>query len=489
MTAPPVVSRRASSAHRKRKFWSVAMNASFVIAALLTLLLLPEARVFLAPAFALCGVTLWFLTTLWAREGSPPVFESGTLWMLTTAIYGTIPLIGFALMHGQWTRYVDSRLTIYDFNAAELGSFGWNYVIYAVSFLIIYMPARGRVALDTRPLRRPSAAGIWAMIVVLLVIEVVTIALRVVYGYDMEAGYTNLAEAMERAQRVPYVILQFAHIFLSAKLVVQQAILAMLLMKWRRLPYRLAIVIWLVVEILTLLMRLGSRSPVVLLLLSGGLLYHRLVRPVSFRVFVAAGLILLGAFIGAGALRTIQFVPEAATENMLTATNEFQALFTTAYDIQKRKELGMLSHVPWQLYAVDFYLLIPRQLLPFQKIDPAQWYVEEIGAAGSGVGFMFGVMAEAVLGFGRIELIARGAILGLLLGLLHRWYVKHASGYWTTLLYLFVSIFTYYTFRATTFWFLYFVVYEFLPVVGIVKLIEYLLSRVWNQSWSRARAT
>ena len=125
----------------------------------------------------------------------------------------------------------------------------------------------------------------------------------------------------------------------------------------------------------------------------------------------------------------------------------------------------------------DRYLVIPSQLLPFSKTDPAEWYLEVIGAQGTGVGFMFGVMAQAVLGFDWIELAARGALLGLLFALLHRWYVRRARRFWPTLLYLFVGIWSYYTIRATTFYLLHFVVYQFVSIMVATTVLTAALRR------------
>ena len=133
------------------------------------------------------------------------------------------------------------------------------------------------------------------------------------------------------------------------------------------------------------------------------------------------------------------------------------------------------------MYASDAYFIIPKQFLPFEKWNPAEWYLEVIGARGSGVGYMFGVMAQAVLGLDWLELVLRGGVLALLFAFLHRWYVRNALGFWPTLFYLFVSIWSYYTFRGTTFWFVHFLIYQFLPVLIVAKLIEVILTR------SRAR--
>ena len=43
--------------------------------------------------------------------------------------------------------------------------------------------------------------------------------------------------------------------------------------------------------------------------------------------------------------------------------------------------------------------------------------------------------------------------------------------FWPTLLYLFVGIWSYYTFRATSFYLLHFVVYQFVPVMVVATLL------------------
>ena len=168
--------------------------------------------------------------------------------------------------------------------------------------------------------------------------------------------------------------------------------------------------------------------------------------------------------------------PGAPPDNPLLVSNEFQGLFVTAFDLHKMEEAGTLR-VPWQIYASEAYMFIPSQLLPFEKIEPGTWYIDVIGQAGQGVGYMFGVLSQTVLGLGWIELVLRGVALAVCLALLHRWYVRRTASLWSTVLYLFVSVMTYYTFRATTFWIVYFILYRFVPVLVAAKAIELLLSR------------
>src|SRR6266540_4129114 len=98
--------------------------------------------------------------------------------------------------------------------------------------------------------------------------------------------------------------------------------------------------IWLASEVIGAAVQLGSRGIVVLLLLSAGVLYHRLVKRVTFRQFAFAGALLLSAFLVAGVLRGLRSGAPSVERprNVLTAANEFQGLFTTAFDLHKRKE-------------------------------------------------------------------------------------------------------------------------------------------------------
>jgi len=120
-------------------------------------------------------------------------------------------------------------------------------------------------------------------------------------------------------------------------------------------------------------------------------------------------------------------------------------------------------------------MLIPGQLLPFRKIDPSLWYLEQLGLQDSQVGFMFGVLSQAILGVDWLELMVRGTVLGCVLGLIHRWYVKRSQRFEVTLLYVFLCVWSYYTVRAATFYFVYPVVYRFLPFLFIVWFGEAIL--------------
>jgi hypothetical protein len=473
----------------RRRRIAIALNVLALTAIALVLSFLSEGdRALAAPMLVLGELVLLYLTILWNRDGRPPVFEAGTLAILATAAYGMLPLAGFLMMRGDWEPFSDNRLQQYPFDPVQLGHFGWGYVIYGGTFVATYLIVRGRATVGSTAFEMPRPQTIAAIILVFGAVYAFVVAVAAAYDLRMDISYTaeELRQRAEMLSRVPHVVLQVSQNVEMMLLLLKQALIVLLLSQWRKRWCRAALIVWLAWEIAGVVLLLGSRTTVVLLIMSAGLLYHRLVKPVTFRTFFVVGALLLSAFLVAGALRFFQGSQESERpRNFLTTANEFQALYATAFDLYQKKENGSLPPVPWQVYAADFYLEIPSQFLPFQKIDPSNWYIEIIGQGGVGIGFMFGVMSQAVVGLGWTELALRGFILALFLALLHRWYVRHATQLWPTLFYLFVAIWIYYTMRATTFWFVYYIVYRFLPVLLATKFVEILLTRVRQRALVR----
>ncbi len=477
---------RTPAAPKRRRAAAVAACLALLIASAVALLFLPpDDRPLAAPMLAIGMTATVFMMVLWSRDGSPPVFEAGTLCMLAITVYGTLPMAGFLMMHGQWDPLSDGRLQNYPFVIQELGLFGWRYAVYAAAFAATYILVRGRATVKTTRFTIPKQTTQTALIILFIALYLCKIALKVVYDYDPDDfTYSDVAGSVARslAKTTPYFILQIAHNVLGALFVVELGLMILLIAYWRKRWCRYALGLWLVYEILWTFITLGSRGRAVLLLISAGVLYHRLVKPVSFRLVIVAGTLLLAGFLVAGVIRVVSS-PEAMRKDVghvLTAANEFQGLFGTAFDIHKRKEAGSIPSVPWQVYVSDLYFLIPSQLLPFEKIDPSSWYIDLLGdtGAGPGVGYMFGVMSQAAIGLDWIELVLRGVLLAVALALLQRWYVRHGTSFWATLFTLFVSIWAYYTFRASTFYFVYFVIYHFFPAILATKLLERVVSRL-----------
>jgi hypothetical protein len=91
---------------------------------------------------------------------------------------------------------------------------------------------------------------------------------------------------------------------------------------------------------------------------------------------------------------------------------------------------------------------------------------------------MFGVIAQAIVGFGLLELVLRGALVGLLFAWAQRWYTRRAARFLPTLVYVWLCVWSYYTFRASTFYLLSPIIYRLLPVVVLIYAGARLLGRL-----------
>jgi hypothetical protein len=201
-----------------------------------------------------------------------------------------------------------------------------------------------------------------------------------------------------------------------------------------------------------------------------------MIKHLSLKFLIATGSILFVFFIFLGLYRQyidfalLQMDLSQGNTGFFSSTNEFQSLLGTAYDVMSLKERG--ANLPWYLYINDIIsILPPQQLLPFEKIPASEWYLRETGLDASGVGYMWGVISQSIIGLDWIELFLRGAILGYILARFHRWYLKHQIGFLETLFYVYMCLKIYYTFRDTTFSILTNFVWEIIPFYILLRLM------------------
>ena len=470
---------------------AAVMTVSLTVSGIALLVLPDDFLALAAPLLANVNIAVLYTTILLFKDRQVPVFEIGSLWVAATLIYASFPFLGFMAGGMNWTPNMDLRLQQYPFVTSEIVWFAWQLTMYFAAFVVAYLLVRRSAAVPVKvfnPIRANTAGALLIVFAALLAVEW---GLYFVYGISMNTSHDH-AEIMAniaRINRLPLLVWQISGHMLEAMTLGEMGVAILLLTQWRKRPWtRVVLVLWLASEVALLVVRGSARSPVVILLLTIGLLYHRLVRPFSVKAVAIGTAAFLTSFVVLGIVRVHSDTPRSINvRTALTNANEFQVLFSTAFDLYQRKQLGTLGTVPWQVRAIDLYLVIPRQLLPFEKIDPSVWYLEVIGFKDSGIGFMFGVLAQSVVGLGWIELVLRGALLGVVFGLLHRWYVKRALRLWPTMLYVFLSIWSFYTFRATSFWFVHFIVFQFIPFLAATKLIEMALQNVRDRPAGKRR--
>lgn len=435
-----------------------------------------DVRAVLAPALVIVAAMLFYLAVQIRREGHLPIFEAATFFVVATAIYTIVPLLQFILGGMQCGPLGDNRLYQWQPTPAEFGGFAWRHVVLLGTFVLVYLPVRGR---RLWPLRTPVRPMRTTTTVILISVISITLwfFLLNLYAGPGASVYQGGTSASSRA--LPLIVLQLSNVFQMIGMTLKQCLIILLLLGFQRRRYRVALIVWMLAEVGKTVVMMESRTVMMLLLLTLVVGYHHLVRPLRVKVAFGVGAGILIGFLVFGLFRDIrspdlQFDPQATWG----AATEFQILYGTGYDIHMRKAEATLPPVPPQIYFSDFYRLIPSQLLPFYKWDPSEWYLDVLGLAGSGQGYMFGVIAQSVIGFGYAELVVRAALLALFYAFAHRIYRRYSRSFWVTIMYVFILSWTYFAFRSTSFDILYRLVYYFLPAWMLVKLLTIVVTKV-----------
>lgn len=422
-------------------------------AALVLILLDAEHRWIVAPIAIMLGTVLWMAAKLWDADGEMPIADAGFLCAIASCLYAVVPLLNYIAGGLSFTILSDSRLYRHQPTPCELGGFVLRHTLYLLCLAVSYVYVRGRAPGFRKSIRLPDRATRQSLFVLLVVCSVIAVLYRSMTGVAAGETYADRVAASAQAQ-VPLVLRQVYGRIQDVSGLIKLAIVVILVYRAKRLGWRIALISWLMVESVLSVVRLGSRGETVILLMAAGLLYHRLVSPFRLRLALPIGTALLLFFLACGVVRDLGQSRLGLVDGnvrMLSFNNEFQAVFATSYDVYTMVRSGELE-VPWQIYFNDVIsLLPPQQIVGFEKVRAADWYVKVLGVEDTGVGYMWGVISQAIIGLDWFELVLRGCLLGFVLAKAHRWYARHSSGFYANLFYIWLCVHSYYTFRDTTF--------------------------------------
>jgi oligosaccharide repeat unit polymerase len=408
-----------------------------------------------------------FLWVLWRRRhGAIPWFEIGAVYVAVVTLYMAYPLVGFLALGQSYTPLNDGRLYMMHPGAEAIGRIGWLYVCHLGSFAAIYLLVRGRLPRGAIVLQQPRLSVVIAILGVYLAIQGFDTFLGLFYDMSSDSYLGTYLVA----RRLPLVLAQFANHLNGIKYVLTLLLLAAL---FTRYPRSKAIIVgWIAVMAVITITKLGSRTELVLLILSAAIMYDTLVRAIRPSFLLAVGVVGLAGFIAFGALRNgARFTEDGVLRNPFSYSNEFETLFANAVHLDSvRPSIGVL---PVPFYLADFAALVPQQFAPFTKVDRGDWYVNRFFPeyAAMGGGLAFGTISESILTGDWLAALAAGAALGLCFALLHRFYTRRAGSFWTFVLYVWVTTLSYQSFRNSTFHLLVLFAYRFVPAVLFVNLL------------------
>jgi len=420
------------------------------------------------------GLVLFYI--LYNLEKQIPIFDLGYILIFLTILYCSYPLFSFAMSGFQWADTSDFRLRTYNVSASDLGKFALHHLTYIIGLIVGYLAMRRRdIKLSNLQLKaKIDVKGVYVILFMSLMIEA--------YFYFLTLTFPT---------ELPYFLMQINHNLASFNFVLLIAFIYYAFTNWENRWLRAIVFIYLLYQIVSMIYVNGGRTYIFLTIIATFMIYHRVVETIKFRqaLFCFSLALIFFLFLGFKKVNLFIYFGE---HSLWAATNEFTSLLGTAYDLYFRKEIvetlkqdvflhtkvESLPEIPKSLFFNDILLLIPSQLLPFYKWSTSQWYLEVIGLRGTGVGMMFGVISQAVIGGGMLELLVRGLFLGVFAALFHNFYLRNANLFWVNISYIFIATRIYNTYRAGTGYIFYDIVYQLIPCIIVALALQRLVNFV-----------
>lgn len=419
---------------------------------------------------AICPLLMLAVLGLRRVEGLSPV-EIGVVFSAVTAVYALVPLTGYIVSGFNFELSIDSRVPELSSDPEDVISVAMLHLLFLLGFCLAYglfRPRRRGFApgdVVVADWRLPAILALCAAGLVVLPF-VIKAALGIESSEDYIGTYLEMVGQPRWIQQI-YGVLQA-----TSAAVVIAALVAAFAFRGRLVFIATAIGVGLT---LFTIAAGGSRTMAMVMLLSLVVSYALIVRPISVgRAAVLGGLLIfvfgLGQF-----LRDFAVNEGVDTLAGALVNGEFASLFINGLDVLQQRDWLTANGMLPNLYMVDIARFAPQQLLPFDKVDPSRWYIETLypAYAESGGGLAFGAIAEAAAGYGSTEAVVRGSLLGSLFALLQSVASRPGSRSLVALVaYVWLVVFCYQSLRDTSFSLVARFVYNAVPALVLIKLVE-----------------
>lgn len=428
----------------------------------------------------ICILFITYLIHYFIILKSKSVLNFGFWVILTTFIYTTYPIVNYYFGGYEFGLLSDNRLVNSSISENEVSAFYSYYLVYFSTLTVSIIIFKYKEFNTDTKVVAPQGQ-LKYLIITYVLLQLFLFLIFKLYNIDFGRSQHNedsIGANLAAFSNAPYFIVQIASKINGILSISKIAIIIFLTLNFKK--YKKYIFIFLLTEVAFLFINLGSRTGLLNLLLVFFLIYQQFVNRIRVKsalIYFALAFIFfnfLGYFRSTSSDSLSQIDIDSVITVGLTINNEFQALFATGFEVFGLAKSGI--HFPVILYFNDIVTIFPpSQILPFQKFEASDWYLVYQGYKDSGTGFMWGVISQSLIGFGYFELILRAFCLAFFGKFLHNKIRVDTINFYQILFYVFLCLKAYYTFRNTTLGIIPFVVYEFIPLLLIIFLIELMI--------------
>lgn len=439
----------------------------------------------LYPLYGMTVVIAVFLFKINKLNNGNLILDIGVIAILATYVYSSYPLINYIIGGYNFGPLSDNRLANLNINNKELGIFHLRHLLYISILALSYVKLRKETIIKYDGYSNLQNKDILALLTLIFVSYFLLNLIQLFISYSpANSNYNSEHRALylENYNNLPLLVRQ-----ILSKVMPIIFLGKLLLIYWivSKKPKYLSIIliIFILYELLNVFINKGGRSGLIFYCISIVLIYTRLISKISIIKIIISGLIIFLFFNFFGIYRSVESLDsyykniiQGNPFGFLVVGNEFQSLLGTQFHVYRWVQDGIT--IPLSLYFNDFMsILPPQQLLPFKKNGGSDWYLDTFGIAGTGHGYMWGVITQSIIGFDWIEIFIRGLILGLILALYHNWYFLNQNSYFATVFYIYLCVKIYNSFRDTTLIFLVNIVWEIIPFYLMFKFFQFIFNK------------
>jgi hypothetical protein len=336
-----------------------------------------------------------------------PIDDIAVFTVLCICLYTLLPVISWLLQGGEYIIPV-GRLYQMQPTVSEVFELMLLGVGPIFGVLVVYFLQRATLArLNVKPLFKfnwwISNKLLFICATIVICVYAVQSAIKFKYGMLNAETYNDTYIQYANLPKIVAQLLAQSRAALSVSMLI---VVAALVMRWDSGGKK-----WLIIMAALLLLTFDvgySRTQLFYYILLFIVLYHMFVQPFT-RAFKVLWLflIVLVSFLLLG-LRGDGLISFAALP-----LGEFDNIWANGVHLLRERVAGTLE-VPINAHLNEFVNFIPSQLLPYQKIDMSNWYLDTYypGYKENGGGLKFGVIPQAIVGFGLAESFFRGIIVG-----------------------------------------------------------------------------
>ncbi len=422
---------------------------------------LSESALLLVPVIALLALFAGFTVALRLRSAESVIGDLGFVYQFWFVIaYTAVPIIALVITGIDQNPFMAALLPDY----GQLQLHLWRHCLFALAFVIAYLPLRKMRAPRFRVVIPPAAPLI---IVVAALAILVSIVLLAILSAPVETYYDSYI----RYDHLSWGLKKLTSVLVRLRQGLCAVLLTWLFLRYRRYRFIIPFIVLLLAGF-EIWYSKGARILALIVLIQAGILYHLLVKRISWRALAVVALVLVLMFSLIEAVRMLgtdlNTVTNVIEEGAIGVPLEFVSVLYSGFHLYSERLAGAMPPHEWPMFFHDFISLFTFG--DFTRWNPMFWYADYYFPGAGHAPITLGPIAESAIWGGEIDLFLRGIVNGLFFAWIVRWYTKHRTRWWAITVYVYCYATAMLALKYSVFVHLQLVLKNLLPAILLVQL-------------------